>query len=85
MQLLSADFAYVKDKNITLKNNAKYENIDDNLTYNSNELLYAQDFLFTNMPFVLRQNNNVITGNSGKYDIKNKLIKANNVKGEFIK
>lgn len=85
LQLLSADFALIKDKNITLKSNAKYENVDDNLTYNSDELIYADDFLLTNKPFILRQNVSKVVGNSGNYDIKNKLIKANNVKGEFKK
>ena len=85
LQHLSSDFALVEDKNITLKNNAVYQNIDDNLTYNSDELLYASDILSTNVPFTLLQNGKKVVANSGNYNIKTKIMKAKNIKGEFEK
>lgn len=82
---LSSDFAIVKDKNITMKGHAFYQNFDDNLSYNSDELLYAQDVLSTNAPFILLQNGKKVLANSGEYNIKTKIMKAKNVKGEFEK
>ena len=80
---LSSDFAIIKDKNVTMKQNAIYQNSDKNLTYSSNELIWGEGFLRSNVPFTITQNGDRISGASGSYDINNKKIKAKNVKGVF--
>lgn len=82
---LSSDFAIIKDKNITMKGHAFYQNFDENLSYNSEELFYADDILSTNVPFTLLQNGKKVVANSGNYNIKTKIMKAKNIKGEFEK
>ena len=80
---LSSDFAIIKDKNVTMKQNAMYQNSDENLTYSSNEIIWGEGFLRSNVPFTITQNGDRVSGASGSYDINNKKIKAKNVKGEF--
>ena len=66
-----------------MKQNAMYQNSDENLTYSSNELIWGEGFLLSNVPFTITQNGDRVSGTSGSYDINNKKIKAKNVKGEF--
>lgn len=83
---LKGDQAVIsKDKNITLNKNAVYFNDEQNISYSSDQIIYANDFLRSDLPFTITQNNDKITGQKGSYDLKNKIIKADNVKGEFDK
>lgn len=83
LHTLSADFALIKDKNITMKQNALYQNSDENLSYSSNELIWGEGNLRSNVPFIITQKGDRVRADSGSYDINNKIIKAKNVKGEF--
>lgn len=86
LHTLKSDQAIItKDKNITLNKNAIYFNADQNISYSSDQIIYANDFLKSDLPFIITQNSDRILGQKGSYDIKNKKIQAENVKGEFIK
>lgn len=82
---LSSNTAISKDGQIDLKGNAKYYNIDENISYFSAQLIYGDNKLKSPVPFTLTQNQDTITANSGIYDITNKKIQANQVKGNFQK
>lgn len=82
---LSSDFAEVIGNKIHMKQNALYENAEQNLSYRGDELIYDGKSLESNKSFVIEKGSHIIHANSGSYDIKNKKIKANQIKGDFEK
>lgn len=82
---LSSDTAISKDGQIDLNGNAKYYNIDENISYFSDHLIYGDNKIKSHTAFTIIQNQDKIVANDGIYDIKNKVIQANKVKGIFQK
>lgn len=79
---LSSDDASYKGSLLTFRNNAFYKN-SDNVTYNSDEIIYDLDKkeLSSKKDFVLRQNENKVIGKEILYKMEDKKIYAKKVKG----
>ena len=82
---LRSDIAIRKGDELVFKGNANYHN-SDNINYNSEEIIYNTNskIVQSNVPFVLRQGDDSVSGNSIIYDINKKQTNAKGIKAWYF-
>lgn len=84
LHVLSADKAIIVGKDITLSGNAHYRNLNQNIDYKSQSIVYSKKTLKSNTKFTLQTPTSKVTGVNLKYDLQNKTIKADKVKSWVV-
>lgn len=79
---LSADRAILMGDIIKFSKNARYEN-NESLSFVSDEIEYdtKRKIAVSNVPFVIMQNSDKTTGQSGSYDLNKKQTRIKGLKG----
>ncbi|MBR6953111.1 MAG: LPS export ABC transporter periplasmic protein LptC [Campylobacter sp.] len=83
--ILRSNIAIRKDDELIFKGNANYQN-SDNINYNSEEIIYNTNskIVSSNVPFVMWQGYDSVSGDSIKYDINKKQTSAKGIKAWYF-